>query len=443
MNPCANNLSSTSSKALTIDTKDMVARFMHYVTIDTRSDDHTLGTPSTAVQWVLANQLAKELTELGLVDVVVTESCFVHATLPANVEQALCGDVSSCVNSSPAIGLMAHLDTYPGFSGTSVKPILHPRYAGGEIVIQEAPRLVISPELSPELKNYIGHDIITSDGTTLLGADDKAGIAEIMAAVAYLVKHPEVPHGEIRIAFTPDEEIDRGGLSALEAANFPVDLVLTVDGDGLGEINFDNFNAAHVDLIFTGRSVHTGEAKGRMRHATKMALEWLSHLPEQEVAENTEGYEGFYHLDALEGGVDTAALTVLIRDFDAEGYQKRLKALSDITRTLQEKYGSENIAMTLTEDYRNMQAVIEKKPYLKTALIAAVKAAGITPKVTPIRGGTDGALLAEMGIPAPNLFIGGHNYHGQYEFVSVQAMEAAARAVVHFVVLLSQGGFDD
>lgn len=407
--------------------QSLIDRFLRYVSIDTSSDNEGLNTPSTEKQRHLAVLLSEELKEMGLEEVTLTDHCFVHALLPSNTDKSV-----------PVIGLMAHIDTYPDFSGENVRPLRHNLYDGGIIILQESPRTVLDPAIFPEMLKYIGDDLITTDGTTLLGADDKAGIAEIMTAIAYLIEHPEIQHGDIRIAFTPDEEIDRGGLSALDASLFPVDCVLTVDGDGIGEINFENFNAAHAELKFTGRSVHTGEAKDRMVHAAKLAMEWLSKLPPDEIPEKTEGYEGFYHLEHFEGSVNSANVILLIREFEPDVYQHRLNFLKSITDDFQAQYGESSVQMTITEDYSNMKDVINQRPELIEHLTEAVRATGIEPKIVPIRGGTDGAMLAELGIPAPNLFLGGHNYHGQYEFVSVQAMEAAVQAIVHFTARMGQ-----
>lgn len=406
----------------------MVERFLNYVTIDTRSQDDTGTIPTTKGQWDLARVLVSELQDMGLKDVLLTEHCFVHATLPAN-----------CSGTAPVIGFMAHLDTYPGFAGHGVSPKIHENYDGGTIVLDEATGCHLNPSDFPELLRYKGHDIITTDGKTLLGADDKAGIAEIMEAISVLIEHPEIPHGEIRVAFTPDEETDAGGLSALDRNIFDVDFVVTVDGDGLGEVNFENFNAAHAEVHFTGLSVHTGEAKDRMRNATVMANEWISMLPKEEFPENSSGYEGFYHIEEFNGKVDEARIYCLIRDFEEKGFEQRKEKLREITRSIEENYGFGTVRMQLKDDYFNMKKMIEGNPALIGGILESCRNAGIEPTILPIRGGTDGAMLAEMGIAAPNIFLGGHNYHGQYEFISVQAMEAASRIIVeissHFATI--------
>lgn len=405
----------------------LLQRFLTYVAIETRSDDGSDTTPSTACQWDLAYLLEKELFELGLSQVLVTDKCFVHALLPANTQ-----------GKTPAIGLMAHLDTYPGFEGAGVKPQVHRNYQGGPLVLNPERDIRLDPELFPEMNRYMGHDLITTDGTTLLGADDKGGIAEIMTAVAHLMAHPEIPHGDIHIAFSPDEEIDRGGLGALDLNLFPVDFVLTVDGDGQGEVNFENFNAGSAVVSIRGRSVHTGEAKGKMINGTKVAMEWIGMLPASECPEETEGYQGFYHIDTLSGSVDCAEINCMIRDFSPVEYAGRKKALEAITESLNRKYGQDTVTMVLRDDYINMKNVIDQKPHLIAGVLKALEQTGTPPQILPIRGGTDGAMLAVMGIAAPNLYIGGHNYHGEFEFVSLQAMEAAVDGIISIVSHFAQ-----
>lgn len=400
----------------------LLQRFLNYVAIDTRSDDTSESTPTTSCQWNLARLLEKEMKDLGLSEVFLTDKCFVHGMLPANTGGSI-----------PSIGLMAHMDTYPGFDGSSVKPVIHPSYKGGLITLNPQKLLFLDPELFPELNRYIGHDLITTDGTTLLGADDKGGIAEILTAVEHLIAHPDIPHGDIYIAFTPDEETDRGGIDALDLSLFPVDFVITVDGDGQGEVNFENFNAASALVTIRGRSVHTGEAKNKMINSSKIAVEWIGMLPENETPETTEGYEGFFHVDSLSGSVERAEINCMIRDFSPEGFSARKNTLKTITQTLNRKYGDDTVNLTLRDDYINMKNVLEKQPQLISGVLTALKYAGITPQVLPIRGGTDGAMLADRGIAAPNLFIGGHNYHGEFEFVSLQAMEAAVAGIVGIV----------
>lgn len=399
----------------------LLQRFLNYVAIDTRSDDASESTPSTPCQWDLARLLEKEMKELCLSKVILTDKCFVHGMLPANT------------GSTPAIGLMAHLDTYPGFDGSCVKPIIHPNYQGGIVPLNPEKFMFLDPELFPELNRYIGHDLITTDGTTLLGADDKGGIAEIMTAVEHLIAHPDIPHGDIYIAFTPDEETDRGGIDALDLSLFPIDFALTVDGDGQGEVNFENFNAANALVSIRGRSVHTGEAKDKMINSSKVAAEWIGMLPESEVPETTEGYEGFFHVDSLSGSVERAEINCIIRDFSIEGIDARKNTLRTITRTLNQKYGADTVNLVLRDDYINMKSVLEERPQLIAGVLTALRHVGITPQILPIRGGTDGAMLAARGIAAPNLFIGGHNYHGEFEFVSLQAMEAAVKGIIGIV----------
>lgn len=406
----------------------LLNRFLKYVTIDTPAGHDNLQVPSSVEQWDLAKVLEVELKEMGLQNVVLTDHCFVHGHLPSN-----CGNDVQVTQKIPAIGLMAHMDTYPGFNGIGVKPKVHPCYQGDVLILDEASQCYLSPKEFPDLMRYIGHDIITTDGTSLLGADDKAGIAEIMEAIDFLIKHPEVPHGDLYVVFTPDEETDAGGLSALDRSLFPVDFVVTVDGDGYGEINFENFNAAHAEVLIQGRSVHTGEAKDRMINAIRIASEFANLLPSLECPENTCDHEGFYHIEEMGGNVEEAKIYCLIRDFTYEGFAARKAKLVEIAQILKEKYGENTVQMTLKDDYYNMKNEIDKHPDIIDGILESCKNAGIESKVMPVRGGTDGAILAEMGIPAPNIFLGGHNYHGQYEFASLQAMESAKNLIVEIV----------
>lgn len=400
----------------------VLQRFLSYITIDTRSDDNSETTPSTPGQWNLARLLVDELNELGLEQVILTEHCFVHAILPANTSVPV-----------PTIGLVTHLDTSPAFCGGPVNPQIHSRYAGGPILLNPEKRLTLDPELFPKLSKYIGHDIITTDGTSLLGADDKAGIAEVMTALEHLLLNREIPHGEIRVVFTPDEETDRGGIQKMDWALFPVDTAVTVDGDGLGEVNFENFNAAHALVRIAGRSTYTGDAKNSMINACRIAAEWISHLPPSETPENTEGYEGFFHIERSAGTVETAEIYCLIRDFDLDGFMRRKALLQQITRKLNDQYGNNVIALTIHDDYFNMKSAIEPRPQLISGIVDSIHASGIMPRVVPVRGGTDGAHLAAKGIATPNIFVGCHNCHGPYEFISVQVMEAAVTTLISII----------
>lgn len=400
----------------------VLQRFLRYIAIDTRSDDSSETTPSTPGQWDIARLLVDELNELGLEQVILTEHCFVHAVLPANTPDPI-----------PTIGLVTHLDTSPAFSGGPVNPLIHHRYAGGPILLNPEKQIYLDPVLFPKLTQYIGHDIITTDGTTLLGADDKAGIAEVMTALEHFINHPEIIHGEIHVVFTPDEETDRGGIQKMNWQLFPVDTALTIDGDGLGEVNFENFNAAHALVRFAGRSTYTGDAKNIMINACRIAAEWISHLPPLETPENTEGYEGFFHVERNAGTVESAEIYCLIRDFELDGFMRRKALLQQITRQLNDRYGYGVVELTIHDDYFNMKSAIEPRPQLITSIIDSIHASGITPRVAPVRGGTDGAHLAVKGIATPNIFVGCHNCHGPYEFLSIQAMETAVTSVISII----------
>lgn len=392
----------------------LVTRFLNYIAIDTRSDDYSESTPTTPGQWTLAKQLFNELTALELTDVTLTDSCFVHAVLPSNVPYK-----------TLTIGLVAHLDTSPAYNGNGIQPLTHYNYQGEILLLNPQKNIRMSPDTFPELLRYIGHDLITSDGTTLLGADGKAGIAEIMTLLEKLLLNPSIPHGDIHIVFTPDEETDRGGIGSLDTKLFPVDFAITMDGDGLGEVNFENFNAAHAHVTINGLSIHPGEGKGRLINAARIATEWVSMLPQDETPESTSNYEGFFHVESIMGGVDQASIYCIIRDFDSNHFMRRKKLLQQITHTLNTRYGSQIIQLTLQDDYTNMQSAIENKPWLSSGIIKSIEKSGQHPRIRPIRGGSDGAWLATLGIASPNLYIGSHYAHGPYEFASIQAMEAA------------------
>lgn len=400
----------------------VIQRLFRYISINSQSDDSSSDIPSSNGQWELANLLAKELKELGLIDVIVTSNCFVHGTLPATTPGL-----------GPVIGLISYLDTSPRFNGINIKPQIHYNYTGDSLYLDSEKKIVLSPLKFPELQNYLGHDIITTDGTTLLGANGKAGIAEIMSALEIIMSKPDIEHSEIRIVFTPDQETKSKGIKQIDLNLFPVDFALTLDGDGLGEINFENFNAAHAVISISGRPAFIGDAKNKMINACRIAAEWISHLPTNEIPENTDGYEGFFHVDQSSGSVEKAEIYCIIRDFELDGFMRRKVLLHKITNLINQKYGKGTASLSIQDDYYNMRPALESKPQLISLIINAVASSGVIPKISPIRGGSDGALLATMGIPAPNLFSGGHNCHSPYEFISIQTMEAAVNSLVNLI----------
>ncbi|HEY9076425.1 MAG TPA: peptidase T [Anaerolineaceae bacterium] len=399
----------------------VVERFLRYIQIDTRSDHEGKGTPSTSIQFDLARLLEKELKELSLQDVHVSDLCFVTATLPSNVSHPV-----------PVIGFNAHIDTSPDFSGTNVKPQIVKAYDGGDIVLNAAENIVLSPREFPELSKYVGQTLITTDGTTLLGADDKAGIAEIMAAIEILVCNPELPHGTIKVAFTSDEEIGTAA-SLFDTKKFGADFAYTVDGGGIGALNYENFNAARARVTIQGRSVHPGTAKNKMINALQVAIEFHNLLPAAERPEYTEKYEGFFHLIQLEGTVESASFGYLIRDHSADSFAARKALLARIADQINAKYGSGTVTLEIHDQYRNMRELIEPVMHIVDTAKAAMLAVGIEPVIEPIRGGTDGAQFTYNGLPTPNLFTGGHNAHGRYEFIPIPSMEKATQVILKII----------
>ncbi len=401
----------------------LLERFLSYVKIDTQSDPDSQSTPSTEKQFRLANLLVNELKSMGLEDAYVDEHCYVYATLPANVNKQL-----------PVIGFIAHLDTSPDFNGSGVNPQIHENYDGKDIVLNAKENIVLSPEDFPELKQYIGKTLITTDGTTLLGADDKAGIAAIMQAVEFLIKNPDIKHGTIKIAFTPDEEIGRGTVH-FNLEQFNADFAYTVDGGALGELEFENFNAAEAKITFNGRNVHPGTAKNQMINSMHIAKEFDAMLPPQERPEHTEGYEGFYHLISFKGDVEQTKLHYIIRDHDKEKFEQRKKLMQSIANFLNEKYQRQVVDLQLKDQYYNMREKIEPVMHIIDLAKQAMIEAGVVPKIKPIRGGTDGAMLSFKGLPTPNLFTGGHNFHGRYEFIPLESMQKAVEVIVKIIEL--------
>lgn len=408
--------------------QELIERFTSYVKVNTQSNDDSDTCPSTPGQLDLARLLVDELKALGMEEVTMDENGYVMATLPANTDKDI-----------PTIGFLSHVDTATELSGEGVNPQLVKNYDGKDIVLNEAQGVVLSPKDFPELHNYIGHTLVTTDGTTLLGADDKAGITEIMTAMAYLLSNPEIKHGKVRVAFTPDEEIGRGP-HRFDVEAFNARYAYTVDGGPLGELEYESFNAAQATLTFKGKNVHPGTAKNKMVNAAKIAMEFNSRLPVEEAPESTEGYEGFYHLSSISGDVELTKLRYIIRDFDRDNFNARKQNMENIVKSLQEKYGTERISIELKDQYYNMREKIEPVKHIVDIAYKAMKNVGVEPDIKPIRGGTDGSQLSYMGLPTPNIFTGGENYHGRYEYVSVDNMQKATEVIVEIVKLFEQQG---
>lgn len=386
-------------------------RFLKYAAVDTQSSPDSAAVPSTPGQSVLSRMLAEELREMGARAELDESSGIVYASISSNTGEK-----------SPVIGWVAHVDTAPGVSGRGVKPSIIRAYDGGEIVLDRERGVVLSPAVFPELKEYVGQDLVVTDGATLLGADDKAGIAEIMDMAASFLLHPERPHGEIRIAFTPDEEIG-GGADHFDVARFGADFAYTVDGGRLGEIEYENFNAASAVVSARGKSIHPGSAKGRMVNAALLLMEFQSMLPAFQNPAFTEGYEGFYHLDSFRGDVEQAVAEYLVRDHDAASFEAKKEFMQECAALLNRKYGEGSVTVEVKDSYYNMREKILPHMHLIRHARRAMEAVGVRPETVPVRGGTDGARLSFMGLPCPNLCAGGHNFHGRYEYVPVQSME--------------------
>lgn len=407
------------------DIKDkMLQRFLKYVTFDTESCDDATTVPTTPGQMTFAQYLKEELQSMGLAEIVLDDKGYLYATLPSNSTKEL-----------PVIGFISHLDTSPDMSGRDVKPRVVEAYGGGNVVLDEKENIVLSASDFPEILNYKDDDLVVTDGHTLLGADDKAGIAEIVSAVEYLQAHPEIEHGKIRIAFNPDEEIGRGAHN-FNVPLFGCDWAYTVDGSAEGEIEFENFNAGSASFAIQGCNVHPGYAKGKMLNALRVATEIVSSIPATESPECTDGYQGFYHLMSINGGVDSAEVSYIIRDHCRETFERRMAFISKVADGIKAKYGAGVVTLTLKEQYRNMREQVEPKMYIIDLAKMAMVQAGVKPVVKPIRGGTDGAQLSFMGLPCPNLFAGGINFHSRYEFVSVQVMEKAVMTIVNIAAMV-------
>lgn len=405
----------------------IIDRFISYVTIDTESDASSNTTPSTEKQWDLANKLVEELKQIGLQDVTIDENAYIMATLPSNVNHEV-----------PTIGFVSHFDTTPDFTGANIKPQIVKNYDGGDIILNKEQNIVLSPKYFEDLLQYKGQTIITTDGTTLLGADDKAGITEIVTAMEFLINNPEIKHGKIRIGFTPDEEIGRGA-HKFDVEKFGADWAYTMDGSQIGELEYENFNAAGAKITFKGKSVHPGYAKGKMINSMLIANKFISKLPKDEVPERTKGYEGFFHVHHLNGSIEETVLELIIRDHDKKKFEKRKKLIEKITKKINKKFDKqfgEDIAIAEIKDqYYNMKEKVEPVMHIVDIAEEAMKQLGITPLIKPIRGGTDGCQLSYMGLPCPNIFAGGHNFHGKYEYVPVESMQKAVEVIVKIAEL--------
>lgn len=406
--------------------KKVDERFLEYVKVDTKSDETTRTTPSTKGQLELGRILEKELKEIGLSDVHVDEFGYVYATLKGNSDKK---DI-------PTIGFISHMDTAPDMSGKNVNPQIVKNYDGNVIVLNKELNIKLDPNELPELKNYVGKTLITTDGTTLLGADDKAGISEIITAMEYLINNPDIKHGDIKICFTPDEEIGEGA-DHFNVKAFDADFAYTLDGGPLGELEFENFNAASAKVNIKGKNVHPGSAKGKMIDSILVAHEFVSLLPQDEVPEKTEGYEGFSFLLGIEGSVENTQMSFIIRDFFEEGFEKKKQQFEDIAEKLNAKYG-DIISVEIKEQYRNMKEKIEPVMHIVDTAKKAMEMADIVPKIQPIRGGTDGARLSFMGLPTPNIFTGGENFHGRYEYIAIESMKKAVETIINIVKLYSE-----
>ena len=405
---------------------DLVERFLKYVSFDTQSSEETRITPSTPGQMVFAKYLKSELESLGLEEITLDEHGYLFATLPANTDKEI-----------PTIGFIAHMDTSPDMSGKDVTPRIVENYNGSDIVLDAEERVVLSPAQFPELLDHKGEDLIVTNGKTLLGADDKAGIAEIVSAMAYLKEHPEIKHGKIRIGFNPDEEIGEGA-HKFDVEKFGCEWAYTMDGGEVGELEFENFNAAAAKITFKGRNVHPGYARHKMINSIRIANQFISMLPRHETPEHTEGYEGFYHLIGIQGDVEQTTLSYIIRDHDRSRFESRKREMAHLVRKINAEFGEDIAVLELRDQYYNMREKIEPVMHIIDTAFAAMEAVGVKPNVKPIRGGTDGAQLSFKGLPCPNIFAGGLNFHGRYEFVPVQNMEKAMKVIVKIAELVAQ-----
>ena len=396
----------------------IINRFVSYVTIDTESDPNNPAFPSTEKQWDLAKFLVKELTDIGMSNITLDDNCYVMATLPSNIDYEV-----------PTIGFVSHIDTTPDYTGANVKPQIHHQYDGKDIVLNKEENIVLSSSYFDDLLQYKGQTIITTDGTTLLGADDKAGITEIVSAMEYLINHPEIKHGNVRICFTPDEEVGKGA-HKFDIEQFGADWAYTMDGSQIGELEYENFNAAGAKVTIAGKIVHPGYAKGKMINSMTIASDFISRLPSKEVPEATDGYEGFFHLHQLAGKVEQTVLHYIIRDHDHNLFENRKQFMLDLIAKMNIELGSNAIEIELKDQYYNMKEKVVPVMHIVDIAEEVMKDIGITPLIKPIRGGTDGSQLSFMGLPCPNIFAGGHNFHGRYEYVPVESMIKATEVII-------------
>ena len=396
----------------------IIKRFISYVTIDTESDPNNPDFPSSDNQWDLANLLVKELKDIGMGDVTLDKNCYVMATLPSNLDY----DV-------PTIGFISHIDTTPDYTGANIKPKIHHEYDGKDIVLNKNENIVLSPSYFDDLLQYIGQTIITTDGTTLLGADDKAGITEIVSAMEYLINHPEIKHGKIRICFTPDEEVGKGA-HKFDVKKFGADWAYTMDGSQIGELEYENFNAASAKITINGKIVHPGYAKGKMINSMRIAGDFILRLPSKEVPESTEDYEGFFHLHQFKGNVEQSILQYIIRDHDTDLFNNRKQFMIDLVAKMNSELGNNAIELDIKDQYYNMKEKVIPVMHIVDIAEEVMQDIGITPLIKPIRGGTDGSQLSFMGLPCPNIFAGGHNFHGRYEYVPVESMIKATEVII-------------
>jgi tripeptide aminopeptidase len=404
----------------------LTERFLKYVSFNTTSDENTKMTPSTPGQMIFAQYLVEELKSIGLQEVELDKNGYIMATLPANTDKDI-----------PTIGFISHMDTSPDMSGKNVKARIVENYDGNDILLNEEKVIVLETEKYPEILQYKGQDIIVTDGTTLLGADDKAGIAEIVSAMEYLIAHPEIKHGKIRVGFTPDEEIGQGA-DHFDVPKFGAEWGYTLDGGEIGELEFENFNAAAAKITFKGLNVHPGYAKHKMLNSMRVAHQFVSMLPRHETPEHTEKYEGFYHLVGMEGSVEQSSLSYIIRDHDRDRFERRKKEVQHITNKINAEFGEGTATLELRDQYYNMREKVEPVMHIVDLAFEAMESVGVKPNVKPIRGGTDGSRLSYEGLPCPNIFAGGHNFHGRFEYVPVQSMEKAMMVVVKIADLLAK-----
>ena len=405
----------------------IIDRFISYAVIDTESDPNSTTTPSTKKQFVLANLLVAELNKIGLSEVTIDANGYVMGTLASNVDYEV-----------PTIGFISHFDTTPDFTGANVKPQVIPNYDGGDIILNADKNIILSPNYFKDLLQYKGQTLITTDGTTLLGADDKAGLTEIVTAMEYLVQNQDIKHGKIRVCFTPDEEIGRGA-DLFDVEKFGAEWAYTMDGSQVGELEYENFNAAGAKIIIKGKSVHPGYAKGKMINSMLIANKFISKLPKKEIPQETSGYQGFFHVHHLNGTIEETNLEIIVRDFSAKNFKKRKDLLQEITDNINKKFqktfGEPIVVLEIKDQYFNMKEKVEPVKFIVDLAEKAMKSLGIKPLIKPIRGGTDGCRLSYMGLPCPNIFAGGHNFHGKYEYVPVQSMQKAIDVIVKIAQL--------